>query len=680
MPKVNFGKIVIFIYTFVFSVFVSQGVFAQHHERLWELNEKGGIVWDILEKEKIPHKDHMEMSGQKVDLILEWGIDSLGSFEATRVIRWPMLRTIPNDTHASLQREMKGGKAFLPTVNGAELDKGKTLAIVIDGHFKVKSIHGSDIQSIRTIFPSQFSPSVIDLIELKNISKSYLKLDIPGITSSEKTNREEGVFGEYEIEEFVFGHGEVTLAPGETIQYAEVRTAKKLNDSPYYGNPVAELAAREKFLQNCKDELILTTPSKEIDQLFSFSKIRASESIFSTRGGMMHGPGGYNKYLAAIWANDQAEYINPFFPFLGDEAGNESALNSFRLFAKYMNKEWTPIPSSIVAEGFDHWNGAGDRGDMAMIAYGAARFALASGNREWAEELWPLIEWCLEYLDRKKLPNGLISSDSDELEGRFPAGEANLATASLYYDALLSASYLSHELGKPLHESEKYITKSEDVRSAISENLEMTVEGFETYQYYQGNTELRSWICFPLTVGIYDRAKGTVDGLFSSQLWTRSGLLTKSGTQTVWDRSTLYALRGVFQSGFQNEGLDKLMEFSSNRLLGDHVPYVVEAYPEQNQSHLSAESGLYCRIFTEGLFGIRPTGFHKFDCTPHLPEKWDFASLEKIHAFGMVWDMHLSRIKKGIRVIIQDANGTVVYDELKGEGKAHTVSLPSGKI
>ena len=48
----------------------------------------------------------------------------------------------------------------------------------------------------------------------------------------------------------------------------------------------------------------------------------------------MHGPGGYNKYLAAIWANDQAEYINPFFPFLGNSAGNESALNSFRHFSK----------------------------------------------------------------------------------------------------------------------------------------------------------------------------------------------------------------------------------------------------------------------------------------------------------------------------------------------------------
>ena len=59
-----------------------------------------------------------------------------------------------------------------------------------------------------------------------------------------------------------------------------------------------------------------------------------------------------------------------------------------------MNDEWKPIPSSIIAEGDSYWNGAGDRGDAAMIAYGAARYALASGNKEEARQLWALIEWC----------------------------------------------------------------------------------------------------------------------------------------------------------------------------------------------------------------------------------------------------------------------------------------------
>ena len=117
-----------------------------------------------------------------------------------------------------------------------------------------------------------------------------------------------------------------------------------------------------------------------LNTAFAFAKIRTTESIYETKGGLMHGPGG-GAYYAAIWANDQAEYANPFFPFLGDATANESAINAYRLFARYMNPDYKPIPSSIIAEGTSFWNGAGDRGDMAMIAYGASRFALAYGRK-----------------------------------------------------------------------------------------------------------------------------------------------------------------------------------------------------------------------------------------------------------------------------------------------------------
>lgn len=82
-----------------------------------------------------------------------------------------------------------------------------------------------------------------------------------------------------------------------------------------------------------------------------------------------------------------------------------------------MNTEFNPIPSSIIAEGTDIWAGAGDRGDAAMIAYGASRFSLTYADKAVAQELWPLIEWCLEYCDRKLNHAGVVMSDTDELEG-----------------------------------------------------------------------------------------------------------------------------------------------------------------------------------------------------------------------------------------------------------------------
>ena len=228
----------------------------------------------------------------------------------------------------------------------------------------------------------------------------------------------------------------------------------------------AELAARIDYLSTIDGNLVLDTPDDVIDREFRFAKIRASESIFKTAGGYMHGPGG-ESYYAAIWANDQAEYVNPLFPFLGYWKGDNSALNSYMHFARFMNPEYKPIPSSIIAEGIDIWDGAGDRGDAAMIAHGASRYALEKGDKAEAEQLWPLIEWCLEYCHRKLNADGVVLSDSDELEGRFPSGDANLCTSTLYYDGLRSAAFLAKELGKGASLSKLYNSRADKLAKAI---------------------------------------------------------------------------------------------------------------------------------------------------------------------------------------------------------------------
>jgi len=289
-----------------------------------------------------------------------------------------------------------------------------------------------------------------------------------------------------------------------------------------------------------------------------------------------------------------------------------------------------------------------------MIAYGAARFALASGNREQAAQLWPLIEWCLEYCHRKLNAAGVVISDTDELEGRFPAGNANLCTSSLYYDALNSAVYLGEVLGKEKKQINIYKDQAAALKVAIEKYFGARIEGFDTYRYYKENDTLRAWICIPLTMGIDERKEGTIDALFSPRLWTVDGLASLAGDLTFWDRSTLYALRGVLAAGETNQALRFLHYYSNRRLLGDHVPYPVEAYPEGSQRHLSAESGLYCRIFTEGLFGIRPPGLHSFSFTPRFPDSWSVMSLRHIHAFEKDFDIRVERVNGKLMVLISD--------------------------
>lgn len=192
------------------------------------------------------------------------------------------------------------------------------------------------------------------------------------------------------------------------------------------------------------------------------------------------------------------------------------------------------------------------------------------------------------------------------------------------------------------------------------------VEGFDTYAYYKGNDVLRAWICIPLTVGINERAKGTIDALFSPRLWTDNGLLTAAGSKTFWDRSTLYALRGVFMAGEVEKAMKFMKHYSTTRLLGAHVPYAVEAWPEGGQRHLSTESALYGRIITEGMLGIRPTGLHSFSMTPRLPQEWDRMALRHIKAFASDFDIELERVKaQTIRVVVKKAGKVILNKKVK---------------
>ena len=641
----------------------------------WTINPEGGITWTI--DERLPHEDHIEMSGQKVSTVLRYGVDANGAFMLNRSMVWPMLRTIPNNTHASLMRRFAWNITDMIEVDGRSLINEKVEDITLDGKMTVRS-HFEQAKDLsvgltRILFPSTTQPMFCEKYILKNLSEKSIKVEVPSSTSVIQTDANQGVEGSYKLVATLQGGTSRSLKKGEELTFSVFFIGYKPQEQEITPDIEKELAGRQTLVDELRNKLVLNTPNKTINTLFAFSKIRGAESIYLTKGGFMHGPGG-ESYYAALWANDQAEYINPFFPYLGYRIGNESALNSYQHFARFMNPKYEPIPSSIIAEGTDIWNGAGDRGDGAMIAYGASRYALARGDKAEAELLWPLIEWTLEYCHRKINNEGVVTSDSDELEGRFPAGDANLCTSSLYYDALLSAVYLGKSLDKPTAQLNKYAQEAQALRKAIDKYFGAIVEGFNTYQYYKGNDVLRSWICIPLTVGIYDRKEATISALFSPRLWTENGLLTQAGTETYWDRSTLYGFRGVIACGEVDKAMDYLKFYSNRRLLGEHVPYAIEAWPEGSQRHLSAESGLYCRIFTEGLFGIRPTGLHSFDLTPRLPQEWDEMSLNQVCAFGKKFDIHVQRIQKKLDVRIL-TNGKLVRHARIKDGATMKVSF-----
>jgi len=684
--KANICKILLIFFAVLlrYPVYGQQAALPVQTNR-WAIQSDGSIKWTI--DGKLPHTDHIEMSGEKVSVWVQYGLDSLGRSSVTRTVVFPTFRMLPDATRSHIDYTFQDDELPRFFVNSrrlkTDLAGGKKSG---DVSYNIKSISHKGIMRIdatagnpelvkieRSIFPSVHKPMVIEKFVFTNVTDKPLSISMEYLKREVRTDSIKSKVGPHTIIMASASDGSRVVQPGGHTSFEVYYRATDSPDQPFTVNVDAEEKARETRIDTILSLLQLKTPDTLLNTEFSFAKIRGTESIYKTKVGYLHGPGGL-AYYAAIWANDQAEYISPFFAFLGDSIGNLSAMNCYRLFARYMNPEYKPIPSSIVAEGDAVWKGAGDRGDQAMIAYGASRFALAYGHPDSAKVLWPLITWCLEYSHRQLNDRGVVNSDHDELEGRFPSGKANLSTNSLYYGALISAAYLGKQLHQSKAQTDEYLKQASMLKSNIEKYFGANIEGFDTYKYYETNDVLRAWICLPLTMGILNRSEGTVKALFSPKLWTADGLATQAGKETFWDRSTLYALRGVLQAGKTEKAIDYLRYYSRRRLLGEHVPYPVEAYPEGSQRHLSAESGLYCRIFTEGLFGMLPTGFNRFDCTPRLPGGWNEMALNNIHAFGHVFDLKISRQSKEKLTITVTEGGKIIKYTIN-DGATQAVTL-----
>ena len=97
----------------------------------WEIvPDSTAIVWNVREGDS--HRDHIEMSGLKISAVLRYGVEADGSFRLDRSIVWPMLRTVPNNTHGSLMRRFGWDIPRMITVNEALLQQESCLLYTSD--------------------------------------------------------------------------------------------------------------------------------------------------------------------------------------------------------------------------------------------------------------------------------------------------------------------------------------------------------------------------------------------------------------------------------------------------------------------------------------------------------------------------------------------------------------------
>ena len=611
------------------------------------------LVWDC-NKHPEDHTDFIEMSGLYSSAVITYGIKD-GKLFLHRHLVFPMLRIFPNNTHGSLQCDVPEELVPVIRADGKPVREDVECVELCDGTITVYGRYES-FMVIRRLYPSPDHAAFCETVTLVNDGNAAMKVETFDKSPTE-ISRVRGPHGINIVERSMAWEAPengVVEADGHAV-LSVCYTARLAHKPTLTVDVDEEWQARANRVNALTTPLTLTTQSPTLDTMFHFAKLRAGESIFRTRNGDVHSPGG-TSYYAAVWCNDQAEYAGPWQAWTGDELQLNAAYNAYAWYYPHMDDRYEPIPSSIIAEGLDYWNGAGDRGDAAMYLFGATRYALVSGRLGEGNALWRAIQWCAEYNLRKMdnpIHRGLISSDSDELEGRLPTGQINLSTNMLALGGFRTAAALADEMGEP-HLAETYRRAAATIEAETEAYFACEVHGFDTYKYYDGNTTLRSWICLPLCMDIATHAKGTAEAITSPYLYSEAGQLSEEGTAVAWDRSTLYGLRGMYRAAvilsetdpeagkaLRKTATDYLFDYCEKRLLGDHVPYAVEAYPEGGQRHLSAESALFCQIITEGILAVQPLGFRRFSFNTIIPEDLGRFELTHIHAFGEVFDLRI---------------------------------------
>ncbi len=583
-------------------------------KQFWNISDDS-IIW--TPEKGVSHYDDIEMSGLYADYIVKYGVNEDGTLHISQKCYFPTLRTIPNDTHATFCFSLTDKEHPCFIIDGDPVAE-YPYEFVLDGTLTVRSNTDKGFKTVRRFFPASDSKCCVEIITVVTDSLTDFDFSVPETTVHSYGRGTKGVYV-CRIDRTPIDS--IELSKGTGITFAIFYTASIANESFALPDYEIELSKRlNRVRELCDDNLVLKTNNKELDTMLRFAKLRAGESIFETLTGKYHSPGGH-AYYAATWCNDQAEYAGPHFALTNDKIAVEASINAYKSYMPFMSDAYIKLPCSIIAEGLDIWEGAGDRGDAAMYLYGCSLFCLYLGDMKVAYELYPAIRWCAEYCERQKTPEGVIRSDKDELEGRFPTdGYANLSTSALCYGGLRFASKLARSLGDE-NTADLYNTRADDLEKAIESYFGAELHGFKTYRYSKGFNTLRAWICLPLCMGINTRAEGTLEAMLSEYLWTEEGMYTcersdENTSDTIWDRSTLYGMKCAFLSGAGGRMVKSLLDYCRKRLLCDRVPYAVEAYPEGDKRHLSGESALFVRVITEGLLGIMPESLDSFSFVP----------------------------------------------------------------
>ncbi len=183
----------------------------------WVLEPDAAIAWHVGEDARLPHEDHIEMSGRLVSVIVPYGTDERGRLRLSRHVVWPTLRPIPNDTNASLSHTWGSEARPEVHVDGRPIGEERVQALRFDGVLTIETATDVGVSVRRVLFPTRAKRIVLERWTVTNASESTVTVSVSPFANSAASS---GVYGDYVMEARSDWSGDERLQPGASRTFA----------------------------------------------------------------------------------------------------------------------------------------------------------------------------------------------------------------------------------------------------------------------------------------------------------------------------------------------------------------------------------------------------------------------------------------------------------------------------
>jgi len=308
-------------------------------------------------------------------------------------------------------------------------------SVTFDGLLTLTYPAAGGVVVTRTVYPSMTKALVIEEWQVRNTTGKRVAVTVAPARTVKPVGEDIAIVWSCP------GVKTAAVKAGGVLSFATCVQARLAAEPDLAVNVAAERGARRALAEAAwSGPGRLETPEPALDVAFALQKLHVLETPIETIKGIITHNGSLT-YSPGIWANDPVEYSSPVFPFFGDAELNRASMNMYRVWQDYCQENGIiPFPGSFEGPGLKLVQR--ERGDDAMVLYGLSKFLLFQGDRAAAEELWPLIEFSAASVLRHTT-NGIIASRTDEMEGRYPTGKANLSTSALAYGGYRQAARLA---------------------------------------------------------------------------------------------------------------------------------------------------------------------------------------------------------------------------------------------